>query len=203
MAIFPWLTPDLLVIGLIFAGTTIAVLENWKLSLLALLAEFLLCGWLLGRLGHPDVAILVFAIGGIVGLILYMTIHWVEQNIATPATLPRASMPVSLFRLLAVSLVGLGLYTVGTNSGLLLSAYIAGQVFAWLGAIGTIAMVTRRHPFRLGLGMLTFLLGFITFFLTLEDSLLVAGTLGGIMVLVVLTISYLSIASDLVAKGPA
>lgn len=190
-----------LVWGLFLTAGLIAVVEERRISLLVLLVQYALAGLLLSASLPASIALAKIAIGGMVFLTLFPT-AWRSRS-KPPAEMEgqKRTFATSFpFRLAGSALVGLVVY------GLL-------QQYPWEGvppplafaslflmAMGLWTVVLGRGPFRIGLGLLTFQIGFELLFTIWERGLLVAGLLGLVNILLALAIPYLD-AVELARKG--
>jgi len=181
-----------LVWGLFFTAGLIAVVEEWRISLLALLTQYALVGLILSGSVSPSLALAKIITGGMVFFILCPT-AWRGRR-KPPAKIAgqgRTLATSSPFRLVGSALMGLVAY------GLLHQYPWEGVptdlAFAsnFLMAMGLWTVILGRGPFRMGLGLLTFQIGFELLFTTWERSLLVAGLLGLMNILLALAIPYL------------
>lgn len=187
-----FLTTAPAVVGLVVTASLIILLQDWRIALTALLAQYLLTGFLLTRLITPEVATVKTLVGALVGLILYLTARRSPRNRAeTPGSLIGQEALSVPFRLLAVILTGLAV-----NS--LLHSYPPPEApkdisFAcyWLTLMGLLAMILTPEPWKAGLGLLTFMTGFELFYAALESSLSVMGFLEIINLFMALAIAYL------------
>ncbi len=208
------------VAGLVVTAALIIVVRDWRVSLMALLAQYLLLGFLLTRLLLPEVATVKTLVGALICPILYLTARsglarqveegrgYLSPGFAAQARSARRNRqgsrsigqetfsPGRPFRLLAAILIGL----VTTS---LLNSYPPPEVprdigFAcyWLGLMGLLAMILTTEPLRAGLGLLTFMSGFELFYAALESSLSVIGLLGIVNLLMALAIAYLASAKE-------
>lgn len=198
-----FLTTSPAVAGLVVTANLIIVIRDWRVSLAALLAQYLLVGFLLTRLITPEAATVKTLVGALICPILYLTargIRWGgrrSKDGVSPLYTDREVFPVGLpFRLLAVVLTGLV-----ANS--LLNSYPLPEVprdlgFAcyWLALIGLLAMMLAAEPLKAGLGLLTFMAGFELFYAALESSLSVVGFLGLVNLFMALAIAYLASARE-------
>lgn len=184
-----------LVWGLLFTAGLIAVVEEWRISLLALLVEYALVGFLLSGSFSPSIALAKIATGGMIFFILYPTawrgrgkptakIASQERTLATLATL----FPFRLVGSVLIGLVAYGFLHQHPWEGVPTHLAFASSL---LMAMGLWTVMLARGPFRMGLGLLTFQIGFELILTTWERGLLVAGLLGSVNILLALTISYL------------
>ena len=198
-----FLTASPAVVGLVVTASLIIVVRDWRVSLAALLAQYLLVGFLLTRLITPEVATVKTLIGALICPILYLTarrVRWGRQRSKDEVpTLPTGweVFPVGLpFRLLAVVLIGL-------VASSLLNSYPLPEVprdigFAcyWLALMGLLAMILTAEPLKAGPGLLTFMAGFELFYAALESSLSVVGFLGIVNLFIALAMAYLASAGE-------
>jgi len=198
-----FLTASPAVAGLVVTGSLIIVLRDWRVSLAALLAQYLLMGFLLTRLITHQVATVKTLVGALICSILYLTarrIHWCRhgsKDETAPTPIGWEVFPVGLpFRLLAVVLTGL-------VASSLLNRYPLPEVprdigFAcyWLALTGLLAMILTAEPLKAGLGLLTFMIGFELFYAALDSGLSVVGFLGIVNLFMALAIAYLASARE-------
>jgi len=194
--------------GLVVTASLIIVVRDWRVSLTALLAQYLLMGFLLTRLIPPEVATVKTLVGALICSILYLTarrVHWGKQRGKDGSSLPPTGREVFLvglpFRLLAAVLTGL-------VASSLLNSYPLSEVprdigFAcyWLALMGLLAMIITAEPLKAGLGLLTFMAGFELFYTALESGLSVVGFLGIVDLFMALAIAYLASAREVERVG--
>lgn len=194
-----------LMVGLLITGTVIIVFEDWRLSLWALLAQYVLVSLLLVRVMPLGVALTKVIVGGMVCLILYLTarhVHWGRESAAgegyheLPFVVPLIDVfPMNLwFRLFVALLAAVVTYALGTKYPFVAQPLGISQACYWLVAIGLLVVILARDPFKAGIGLLTFQAGFEVLFAALEKSLSVAALLGAVNLLMALAISYLTAA---------
>ena len=198
-----FLTASPAVVGLVVTASLIIMVRDWRASLAALLAQYLLLGFLLTRLIPLEVATVKTLIGALICPILYLTARrgrWGRQrdkDRPSPLLTGWEVFPVGLpFRLLVVVLMGL-------VASSLLKSYPLPEVprdigFAcyWLALAGLLVMILTAEPLKAGLGLLTFMAGFELFYAALESSLSVVGLLGIVNLFMALAIAYLASAGQ-------
>jgi hypothetical protein len=203
-----FLTASPAVVGLVVTASLIIMVRDWRVSLAALLAQYLLLGFLLTRLISPEVATVKTLVGALICLILYLTarrVRWGRQrgkDRFSPLLTGWEVFPVGLpFRLLAVVLMGL-------VASSLLKSYPLPEVprdigFAcyWLALVGLLVVILTAEPLKTGLGLLTFIAGFELFYTGLESSLSLVGFLGIVNLLMALAIAYLASAGEVELVG--
>jgi len=181
-----------LVWGLLFTAGLIAVVEEWRISLFALLIQYVLVGFLLSGSLSPSLALAKIAMGGMIFFILYPT-TWRGRGkppvrIASQERTLATTFPLRLVGSVLIVLVAYGLLHQYPWEGVAPHLALASN---FLMAMGLWTVILGRGPFRMGLGLLTFQTGFELLFTTWERSLLVAGLLGLVNILLALTIPYL------------
>ena len=192
-----------LMLGLLITGGVILVLEEWRLNLWALAAQYVLVGLLLIRVMPLRVAMIKVIIGGMVCLILYLTArrrHWGREVVAMrdygePDTAGRDVFPMNVwFRLVVALLAAVTTYALGSRHPFVDRPLGISQASYWLVIVGLLCVVLTRDPFKVGLGLLTFQSGFGILLATFESGLSVAALVGVVTILVALAISYLTAA---------
>jgi hypothetical protein len=190
-----------LMLGLLLTGTVILVLEDWRLKLWALMAQYVLVGLLLVRVMPLRVALIEIVVGGLVCLILYLTaqrVHWGregarEEDSDNQRRAPQSPMAMGgWFRLAAALLAAVVTYALGTRHPFVEQPQGISQASYWLVVIGLLAAVLSRSPFKVGLGLLTFQAGFGILLATFEASLSVTALLGVTYFLTALAVAYLT-----------
>ncbi len=195
------LTTTPAIIGLVVTASVIVVVRDWRLSLAALLGQYVLVGLLLMRLIQPQVALTKVLIGDLVCVILYLTGCLVGQdekgstseqgNADERPPLNETSLVDFAFRLMATLFVGLAVYGLSRRYPLPELSPDIGFACYWLGSMGLLTLMLTEEPLKAGMGLLTFMAGFELFYSPLERSLSVAGFLGIANLLIALAISYL------------
>ncbi len=206
LAKFSFLTATPAIIGLVVTAGLIVVIRDWRLSLAALSAQYVLVGLLLTRLIQPQVAVIKVLIGALVCVDLYLTARLVAvgregqeaaEDGRSPLRVIRGgpSLADFSFRLLATFFVGLAVY--GLSARYPLPEVPPDISFAcyWLASLGLLVLILTEEPLEAGMGLLTLVTGFELFFSALERSLSVVGFLGIANFLIALAITYLSAAS--------
>jgi hypothetical protein len=168
--------------GLFITAGIIVLTEGKRLSLISMLAQYILVGLILMRLIPPQLAIVKI----LVGLLIYQVL-----SISSPRIGFKRGEGDFFFRLFSFILVGLTVLVLhkryplpGMPSYLVLACY-------WLASMGFLTIALTNEPLRAGIGLLTFVTGFELFYAPLERSLSVIGLLGIANLLIALAISYL------------
>jgi hypothetical protein len=195
----PFTTPAL--VALLLAGSLLVVLSDWRAGLAALLVEYVATAALLTQLVIVEVALVKLITGLLVVTILTLT-GW-QLNFGRPATPGQAAWQARLeaptalpFRLMAVIMaVVSALYVAGEPQFVLpgLDQAPAANVASYLlMALGLLNLGLTEDPIRAGLGLLTLLLGFETFYAAVEPSLAVIALIAAVETAVALAVSYLA-----------
>ena len=190
-----------LMLGLLFTGTVIMVLEDWRLNLWALMAQYVLVGLLLVGVIPSRVALAGIVVGAMVCLILFLTgghVHWGREATANESgpSRPRAaedSAPMNVwYRLALAVLAAVVTYAFGLRHPFVGQAQGISQASYWLLVVGLLTAALSRRPFKAGLGLLTFQSGFGILLASFEKSLSVAALVGVVNFLTALGIAYLT-----------
>ena len=189
-----------LMLGLLLTGMVILVLEDWRLKLWALMAQYVLVGLLLIRVMSLRVALIEIVVGGLVCLILYLTaqrMQWGREGAREDEYDSQTQLrpnPVAMsvwYRLVAALLAAVVTYALGTRHPFVDQPQGISQASYWLLVIGLLTAVLSRSPFKVGLGLLTFQAGFGILLASFEKSLSVAALVGVVNFLTALAVAYL------------
>jgi len=197
------------IVGLVLTALTIFLTSDWRLSLTALLVQFLLVGVVLTGAIRIEIALVKMLVGVLSVSILYITARRIqdsaltrERKLENPKLLGMPvgwdSGPLGLpIRLLVVLLVGMVVLRVFDNYTLtLVPAYMAFAA-VWLGAMGVAGLILANEPLRVAPALLTILAGFDLVYATLEPSLAVVGFWSTMLLLAALAFAYLAAARGL------
>ena len=204
--------------GLILTAVTIFLASDWRLSLTALLVQYLLVGFALSRFIQGELALVKLLVGVLAVAILYLSARRVQEAKA-PQTVgsERAQFsgmrvgwnagPLGLpLRLLTVVMVALAvllffddfrplLPLLGEEQALV-PADIAFVAF-WMGGMGLVGLVLSGEPLRVAPALLTILAAFDLIYSGLEPEPGVVGLWGALTLLGALAFSYLAIVQGL------
>jgi hypothetical protein len=208
-------------VGLILAAATIFLTSDWRLSLTALLAQYVLVGLALTRSIQAEVAIVKILVGVLVVVILYLSgrqayeardIQRVEKGRAGPRLslglhVEWGAGPLGLpLRMLTTLLVALAVIRFVDEFSLLLPVLRAENatippdmaiVAFWLGGMGLVGLVLTGDPLRVAAALLTILAGFDLIYASVEPSLAVVGFLSALTLMAALAFSYLAVVHGL------
>ncbi|MFN8485859.1 MAG: hypothetical protein U0768_22690 [Anaerolineae bacterium] len=194
-----YLTPVNFFLALVATSTLLAIIIQWRLSLIVLLVQYLVTAGLLVVYVSIQAAALTILAGALVAAILFASARVVEGHPGTPGFIPEgprrasvwsASLTGLLLRALALAVVGTGI--LGTALGQVgFEGGAATLVPAtWLAVVGVLFVVMARATFAAGLGLVTLLTGLVAFYVAVNDSPIILGLLAIIQVLVALAIAY-------------
>jgi hypothetical protein len=193
----------------LFTAAVIFVVRDWRWSLLALAIQYLVAGLL-----YADVLVvrLVFVkviVGLFICLILYFSARQVDWG-----ELPRDVTPEEAVQLQQERLIRFGPYMLPTDTPFRVFLALMIVLFVWalaqrpayqlpavpdhfslavyaLGGLGLVTLSLTTEPLKVGLGLLTFLLGFDLLYSALEQSAAMLALLASAYLAVALVISYL------------
>jgi len=211
------------VVGLFLTAATIFLTSDWRLSLTALLVQYVLLGLTLTRFLQAELAIVRVLVGVLAVPILYITARHLqdlrgagqsEQDGIRFFGLPMGwgAGPLGLpLRLLAILLVALAFIRFFPNYEVMLSGLaVTGTplpldvilVSFWLVSMGIAGLVLSGDALRVAPALLTILSGFEVVYAGLQTNLAVVGLLGALTLLAALAFSYLAAVQGL-GPGPA
>ncbi len=195
---------------LLGTGILIVLFLDWRLSLLALIVQYLIASLLFFDLLNPQLAIIKLFVGMFVCLILYWSARQVNYGrssssyprtwsprSATQLHLGSLSIPRTLAERIAAILVvllvvglmewGFTVYLPGLPDDL---GYINLAILLLI-SFGMAGLITGRDPLPSGMGVLSFLTGFELYFAALDQSTRTLAALAALNLVVALIISYL------------
>jgi hypothetical protein len=199
--------------GLILTGVTIFLTSDWRLSLTALLVQYVLLGMALTRFVQAELALVRVLVGVLVVPILYLTARRIqevrlpelggqpqERGLRLPVGWNAGPLGLPL-RLLTVLLVGLALIRFFPNYRAALPTLVGEGVAVppdiifvafWLATMGLVGLIVSSHALRVGPALLTILAGFDLVYAGLQSNLAVTGFFGALTLLAALAFSYLA-----------
>lgn len=196
-------------VALVLTALTIFLTSDWRLSLTALLVQYLFVGVALTSSVQGEVAVVKILAGVMAVFILYLTARRVqEEQEAAPhepekkrflgLSLTWHAGPLGLpLRLLAVILLVLALVRLFGNYHFPLISAGTAFVAVWMGALGMLGLVVGSEPLRVAPAILTILAGFDLVYGALEQSLAVVGFWSALTILAALALSYLALVQGL------
>ena len=199
-----FITRELAIVGLFLTGGIIVLVRDWRVSLLALLGQYLLAGLVLSRLVLPEVALIKVLIGALICPMLYLAARqagWGAGQGSASGSTQREVFPAGpAFRLLAVMLMGLLAMALSQSYPLPVIPPDVGLASYWLMLNGLLILMLTEHPLKAGQGLLTAIVGFELLYSPIERSLAMVWLLAVVNLLLTLAIAYLIVARDV---GPS
>jgi hypothetical protein len=190
-------------------AAVIVVVRDWRGSLFALLAQYLVAAVLFAEVLDPRLAIVKLFIGLFICLILYFTARQVrwgqlpEDVTEAEAVQLRQSRSIRFgpfllptntpFRFLLVATVALAIWTVAQRPDYqlpLAAPHINLAVYALCG-LGLLGVSLTSEPLKAGMGLITFFTGFELYYNVLEQSVAMLVMLAVANLLMALVIAYL------------
>ena len=192
------------VVGPVVAALIIYLTSSWRLSLIALLVQYVFVGLTLTQTIRPEVAFVKILVGILVVLILYLTARQIQEG-THPGEVEESgfrvlgldvgwmSGPLGLpLRILSVFLVILALVRLFDSYQLTLVPVEVALAASWLGALGLLGLVLGGKPLRVAASFLTILAGFDWVYSTMEQSMAIVGFFSAFTLLASLAFSYLA-----------
>ena len=186
------------------------VVRDWRVSVFALLVQYLAAGLLFVDVLDPRLSIIKVLVGLFVCLILYFTARQVSWG-----QLPTDVTAAEAVQLREDSRLRFGNYLLPTTTWFRLFLGLAIALVAWtlseqsayqlpvvpahlnlaiymLWSMGALGLSLTSEPLQAGLGLLTFMLGFELFYSALEQSVAMLTALAAVHLLLALVIAYLT-----------
>jgi hypothetical protein len=198
-----------LMAGLLLAAAIAFLTSDWRLSLTALLLQYLLVSAALASAIRAEVAIVKILVGVLVVSILYLTARR-TQDVRRPFEPARADVrvlgmefrlgagPLGLpVRFLVVILAVLAVLRLFEGYDLPFIDTATALAATWLALLGLIGLILSDNPLRTATALFTILAGFDLVYAQLETSLAVVGFWGALLILTALGFAYLAIAQAL------
>ncbi len=206
------ITTPLLVLGLFITAGLLIILSGWRVSLLALLAQYVLVGLWLAKLYRPEI-LLLKALTGVVAVgMIYLVAaeaHWgairfpsrrpapapddismVDDEELFPAEPPSTLMGLG-FRLAALILAAVAAYGLTINYPLSDLPLDVNLAFYWLCAAGLVCLMISRDVVYMGLGVLGLISGLDLFYVAIVDvpDVVILGLLAGMSLAAALVVA--------------
>ncbi len=196
------LSPDQIVLALAVFSALMLVIEDRRLVLIPLVAQYMLLPLLATPVLYRPIVWVRWGLGLAVGILLLLTASHMERRErsiildqepqidpppARQTLLANTSMG-TMFRVFSVVLSGLAAYGLHQAYPLELVPAEVNLASYLLIIVGLILMIAGIGPLRAGIGLLVLLNGFQSLYAFLEHSLLVIGMLGVLDLLIALGI---------------
>ena len=179
-----------ILVCLLITASTIILVADWRITLFALIVQYLVLAFFLSRLLLPAVATVRMVSGGLVGLILLLTVRGLPRDASTVP--PRLLAPSVGFRLLVILLATIAILSLTSSTTFLgLPAHVLfGSI--WLMIAGLLAAMLAHEAMPFGLGILAFTAGFSLLETAIEGSLFLYGLLNIADLLIALVVAHLA-----------
>lgn len=203
---FGALAREAAVMGLLVTGATLILVRDWRLTLLALLGQYVLAGVILSQLVLPEVALIKTLIGALICPMLYLAARQSGWGLfSSPDVLAR--MPAAgyvgqgeppvfriglAFRLLAGTLVLVLAVVISQTHPLASMSADVALGSTWLILAGLLVLTLTEEPLKAGPGLLTVITGFELVYSPLETSLVIVLMWAIVNLLLAVAISYLA-----------
>ena len=209
------------ILGLLLTAAAIFLTSDWRLSLTALLVQYVLVGLTLTRFVQAEVAIVKILVGVLAVSILYLSARRIQdardsQEATTDGLqffglhLGWRTGPLGLpLRILTLIMVALAAIHFFDDYRSLLPVLAADNsvvppdiafVSMWLAAMGLIGLVLSGDPLRVAPAVLTILTAFDLVYAGLEPSLAIVGFVAAVTLMAALAFSYLVTVQGLRAR---
>ena len=209
------------IIGLLLTAAAIFLTSDWRLSLTALLVQYVLVGLTLTRFVQAEVAIVKILVGVLAVSILYLSARRIQdardsQEATTDGLqffglhLGWRTGPLGLpLRILTLTMVALAAIHFFDDYRSLLPVLAADNsmvppdiafVSMWLAAMGLIGLVLSGEPLRVAPAVLTILTAFDLVYAGLEPNLAIVGFVAALTLMAALAFAYLVTVQGLRAR---
>ncbi|OQY84487.1 MAG: hypothetical protein B6D41_15650 [Chloroflexi bacterium UTCFX4] len=189
-------------LGLLLAVGIVVLVSDWRVSLVALAAQYVLVAILLSTLIPLQIAAVRMIAGGLVALMFYITARRVqparrrqrempspEARVLTPRAIFWTNFP---FRLIGLALVAVGVITASDQFVLLNAPLLFWVTGLWLAMGGLLTIALTRDALKLGMGLLFFTSGFGIIYLSIDNSLVIYALLVIADLVIALAIAHIA-----------
>lgn len=199
-------------VGLILAAAIVFLTSDWRLSLTALLVQYVLAGLTLTRSIQAEIAIIKILVGVLVVAILYVSARNTQganksEEDSTDGQqffglqlgwgAGPLGLPLRILTLIMVALAAIrffeqyrALLPVLDSNASMVPPDIA-FVSLWLAATGVIGLIVSGEPLRVAPAILTILTAFDLVYAGLEPNLAIIGFVAALTLMAALALSYL------------
>jgi len=191
---------------LLLTGSTLVLIRDWRVSVAALVIQYLAMGTLLGQLIRGEVVVAKMLTGTFVGVILYLSARqagWQNRPTFSEDGLRALGgirfvggevfPPGRVFRLILVLLLWVVAVSLAQRYPIDLLSNLQVISVYWLLLVGVVLLILSENPLKVGQGLLTILMGFELWYTVAENSLLMVGLLGAVNLLLAVAVGYLGI----------
>ncbi len=205
LAVLNQLPLEAVVLPFFITGAALVLIRDWRVSVAALLVQYVVMGIVLARLVRPEIAMAKVLVGLFICPMLYLSAR--QANWRRQLTFAHDGLRVLLgqrtlagevfppgraFRLFAILLLGVTAFSLAQTYPVSDFPVPISMVIYWLIALGILILILTEEPLKIGQGLLTTIIGFELWYTTLEDSLLLVGLWGIVNLLLALAIGYLT-----------
>lgn len=196
---------ELPVLLLFLTGSLLVLIRDWRVSIVALLAQYLAMGLVLAHLVRPEIAFAKVLVGLFICPMLYLSARqagWRYQltfsQFGLRALLGQRTLtgeafpPGRAFRLFLLLLLGVTTFSLAQTYPIDNLPQVVSVAVYWLAATGLLILMLTEESLKLGHGLLTAIIGFELWYTTLEQSLFIVGLWGAVNLLLALAVGYLT-----------
>jgi len=185
-------------------GSVFVLIQDWRISIGALLVQYGLMGIVLARLVRPEIALIKILVGLFICPMLYLSArqaswrrqltfsqHGLRALLGQRTLSSEVFPPGRTFRLIALLLIAVTAFSLAQTYPISNLPLLVSIAIYWLTLAGILILILTENPLKIGQGILTIIVGFELWYTTLEGSLLVVGLWGAVNLLLALAIGYL------------
>jgi multisubunit Na+/H+ antiporter MnhB subunit len=182
----------LLLLALVASGGCLLTFGSWRVSLMALLLQYVVVALMVLNAAVPQVALAQALVGALVCLILYLSERRATELRHQPA---EPMWGGRAFRLLAAFVGLLAAWTFAERWALPVGSFGQSLALYWLATVAVLCSVLAKSPLRSGMGLMGLLAGVALFYLFLEESFALVAMFSVVQLLTALVIAYLEVAA--------
>ena len=209
LQIFDFMRGNPAALFVVLAAAVIFVVRDWRWALLALMIQYLAAGLLYADVLAVRLVFVKVIVGLFICLMLYVSARQVNWG-----QLPRDVTPEEAVQLQQDRLIRFGPYMLPTDTPFRIFLALLIVLFVWalalrpdyhlpavpdhfnlavyaLGGLGLVTLSLTTEPLKVGLGLLTFLLGFDLLYSALDQSAGMMALLAAAYLALTLVVSYL------------
>lgn len=189
-----------LLMGLLASVALVMLIADWRISLIALAAQYLLVAVLLSTLIPLQIATVRMIAGGLVATMFYITARRVNRSrrqrapdeIFLDAPVRGVFWMNLPFRIIVLALVALSVIALSGQFVLLNAPTLFWVTGLWLAIGGLATIALTRDALKLGMGLLFFTSGFGIIYLSIDNSLLIYALLVIADLVIALAVSHIA-----------
>jgi len=200
------------IVGLFLAAAIIFLTSDWRLSLTALLVQYVLAGLTLTRSIQTEIVIVKILTGGLAVAILYLSARNTQDAVKSEGNdtdgqqffglqvgwgAGPLGLPLRILTLIMVALAAIRFFeeyrallpVLDSNASMVLPEIAF--VSMWLAATGIIGLIVSSEPLRVAPAILTILTAFDLVYVGLEPNTAIIGFVAALTLMAALSLSYL------------